>query len=91
MKIKSMGKKFTEFEYHDSEDGTLNQACALTYGGGLEIVSDDITYTISFDDVGQLVVRAAGRRFEHLNISPRSSNELRIWCEMWKPLQGVSD
>lgn len=85
MKITHIGKQITDFEYYEPEAGTMIQAHALAYGGQVEIISEGMTYTLSLDDVGALVVRVYGRGFESLNISPRSGNEVRLWCETWKP------
>lgn len=85
MKITHTGKTHTEFEYHEPERGELVKATAFAPGRGIEIVSEGITYTVSVDDLGALTIHAYGRGFERMNISPRSGNEVRIWCEMWKP------
>jgi hypothetical protein len=86
MKITSMGGRSVRFEYHEPTKGNIIKAEALTLYSGIDIISGDVTYTITLDDTGALVVRPyAGNRLEAVNISPRSGNDIRIWCEMWKP------
>lgn len=85
MKITNTDKTHTEFEYHEPERGELIKAVAYTLGRGIEIISGGITYTITVDGAGGLSVHAYGRGFESMNISPRSGNDVRIWCETWKP------
>lgn len=86
MKITSMGKMETRFTYHEPEANVSIEARDYSMGSGVEIENGEgITYTIRLDDVGNLVIHAYGRGFEHLNISPRSSNEIRLSCEVWRP------
>lgn len=85
MKIISMGRDIT-FEYHDPVKNETVTAEDFAMFRGIEIVSGDVTYSITLDDVGALVVRPyAGNRLEAVNISPRSGNDIRIWCELWQP------
>jgi hypothetical protein len=87
MKVTRMGRSI-QFEYHDPERNEKVTATDFALHGGIEIVSGDVTYAITLDDAGALVVRPyAGNRLEAVNISPRSSNDLRIWCELWKPAE----
>jgi hypothetical protein len=87
MKITKLDRTAT-VEYHRIEDGELATIEAITMYGGVEIVSNGVTYGVRLDDTGALLVRVYGRAVEGLNISPRSSGEVRIWCEMWKPPAG---
>lgn len=85
MKITSMGRN-VQFEYHDPVKNETVTAEDFAMFGGIQIVSGDVTYSISLDENGALIVRPyAGSRLEAVNISPRSSNDLRIWCSLWQP------
>lgn len=84
MKITKLDRTAT-VEYHRTEDGEPVTIEALTLYGGVEIISNGVTYGIRLDDTGALLLRVYGRAVEGLNISPRSGSEVRVSCELWKP------
>lgn len=84
MKITSIDQGIA-FEYHNQEGDVVKAQDCAPYER-LLIVSGGVIYTVFLDETGALIVRPdAGIRLEAVNVSPRSANDLRIWCELWQP------